>query len=65
MYDMFYYESVWHVYKNLIVKYCQQNIFDLTCQVVGVKVSCFLFHEVKFNHFDCWTLNKRGQCVGG
>jgi len=30
MYDMFYYESVCYVYKNLIVKYCQQTILDLT-----------------------------------
>jgi len=25
MYDMFYYESVWYVCKNLNVKYCQQT----------------------------------------
>jgi len=38
MYDMFYYESVGYdcrIFKNLIVKYCQKNIFDL----LGYKAS--------------------------
>jgi len=49
MYDMFYDESVWYVYKNLIVKYYQQNIFDSTW---------FRFFLIRHG---CWEIWKNVQ----